>query len=101
MEVIFIAHFVLLIWASPANSQQCTDEDWTNSFAVAGGSMSQCSTSVSYVNGPISEGYGVNFEYGPGVIKQARCCDVNLPYSQESNDCYEEQWWLSLLTRLV
>ena len=101
MEVIFIAHFVLLIWASPANSQQCTDEDWTNSFAVARDSMSQCSTSASYVNGLISEGYGVNFQYGPGVIKKARCCVVNLPYSQESNQCYEEQWWYSLLTRFV
>jgi len=97
MEVIFIAHFVLLIWASPTNSQQCTDEDWTKRLD----SMSQCSASASYVNGLISQGYGVNFQSGPGVIKKARCCDVNLPYSQESNDCYEEQWWFSLLTRSV
>ncbi len=99
MEVIFIAQLILLIWAKLAIGQQCTDQDWSSTFAVDRESMSQCSTKVSYVNGLVSQGYGVNFNYGPGVIEKARCCDINLPYSQEDRDpdCYEEQWWYSLL----
>ena len=82
-------------WSSPTIGQ-CGNEDWTSTFAIAGDSTSQCTSSVSYVNGLSSKGYGTLLETGPGVIKAARCCSVNQPYSQESKDCYKAQWWTDL-----
>jgi len=94
MEVLIIFQLLLLLWASPTECQQCTNQDWSSTFAVVGDSMSQCNTNRSYVNALISQGYGVNLQTGPSIIEMARCCGVNLPYSQESNDCYWEQWWV-------
>jgi len=94
MEVLIIFQLLLLLGASPTECQQCTNQDWTSTFAVAGDSMSQCNTNRSYVNALISQGYGVNLQTGPSIIEMARCCGVNLPYSQESNDCYWAQWWV-------
>ena len=96
MKTIIIFQLMLLFWASPAESQQCTDLDWTSTFAQAGDSMSQCRNNVSYVNALTGQGYGVSLQTGPNVIKTARCCGVNLPYSQEENDCYWEQWWVAM-----
>ena len=96
MRFLVIVPFLLLFWSNPARSQQCTELDWTSTFAIAGDSMSQCENNVSYVNGLRSAGYGALVETGPGVIKAARCCAVKLPYSQEGNDCYWDEWWTAL-----
>ena len=94
MEVFVVLPLLrLLFLVNLAASQQCVNEDWTSTFAIAGDSTSQCSTAVSYVNALISQGYASGLQTGPGVIDNVRCCDVNLPYSQESNDCYQEGWW--------
>ncbi|KAJ7388760.1 hypothetical protein OS493_035870 [Desmophyllum pertusum] len=96
MRFLVTVPFLLLFWSNPARSQQCTELDWTSTFAIAGDSMSQCENNVSYVNGLRSAGYGALVETGPGVIKAARCCAVKLPYSQEGNDCYWDEWWTAL-----
>lgn len=96
MEVFIVSQMLLLFWANPAASQQCTDVDWSNTFAVAVDSMSQCSNNVSYVNALTSQGFGVALQTGPAIIESARCCGVNLPYSMESNECEWEQWWVAL-----
>ena len=96
MRAFIIIQLLFLFGANPARSQQCTEQDWRNTFAIAADSMSQCQNNVSYVNGLRSEGYGDMVEDGPGVIKGATCCGVNLPYSQEGNVCYWEQWWTDL-----
>ena len=96
MQVLFIVQFLLLLsWSSPTIGQ-CGNEDWTSTFAIGSDSTSQCKSSVSYVNGLRSEGYGALLETGPGVIKAAKCCSVDQPYSQESNYCYKAQWWTDL-----
>ena len=96
MQVLFIIQLLLLLsWSSPIRGQ-FGNEDWTSTFAIAGDFTSQCTSSVSYVNGLSTEGYGTLLETGPGVIKAARCCSVNQPYSQESKDCYKAQWWTDL-----
>ena len=96
MQVLCIVQLLLLLsWSSPTIGQ-CGNEDWTSTFAIAGDSTSQCTSSVSYVNGLRSEGYGALLETGPGVVKAAKCCSVDQPYSQESNDCYQAQWWTDL-----
>ena len=96
MQVLFIVQLLLLLsWSSPTIGQ-CGNEDWTSTFAIAGDSTSQCTSSVSYVNGLRSEGYGALLETGPGIVKAAKCCSVDQPYSQESNDCYQAQWWTDL-----
>ena len=96
MQVLCIVQLLLLLsWSSPTIGQ-CGNEDWTSTFAIAGDSTSQCTISVSYVNGLRSEGYGTLLETGPGVVKAAKCCSVDQPYSQESNDCYQAQWWTDL-----
>ena len=96
MEFHIYVPLLILLLVNLTSSQQCTDEDWSSTFAVAGDSMSQCSDNVSYVNGLTSQGYGSNLQTGPGIIGSARCCGVRLPYSQESNVCYWEQWWTDL-----
>ena len=96
MRALVIIQLLFLCWTNPSRSQQCTEQDWRSTFAIAADSMSQCQNNVSYVNGLRSEGFGEMVEDGPGVIKAATCCAVNLPYSQEGNDCYWEQWWTAL-----
>lgn len=96
MPALVIVHLLLLLFWPPTGGQQCTLEDWTSTFAIAGDSFSQCQNNVYYVDGLRSEGYGALVETGPGVIKAARCCSVNLPYSQEDKTCYRAQWWTAL-----
>ena len=95
MQTFVIIQLLFLFGTNPARSQQCTEQDWSSTFAIAADSMSQCQDNVSYVNGLRSEGFG-GIEDGPSVIKGATCCAVNLPYSEEGNDCYWEQWWTVL-----
>ena len=96
MEVLIYVPLLMLFLVSPTSSQRCNDEDWSSTFAVVGDSTSQCSDNISYVNGLTSQGYGSSLQDGPGIIGSARCCGVRLPYSQESNVCYWEQWWIDL-----
>ena len=93
--IVILQLLLLLTWSNPTRGQ-CGNEDWTSTFAIAGDSTSQCANNVYYVNGLRSEGYGAQLETGPGVIKAARCCSVDQPYSQESNSCYQAQWWTDL-----
>ncbi|XP_022803230.1 uncharacterized protein LOC111340621 [Stylophora pistillata] len=93
--IVILQLLLLLTWSNPTRGQ-CGNEDWTSTFAIAGDSTSQCANNVYYVNGLRSEGYGALLETGPGVIKAARCCSVDQPYSQESNNCYQAQWWTDL-----
>lgn len=96
MRVFTIIQLLLLFETSPARGQQCTEQDWSSTFGNAGDFTSQCQDDVSYVSGMRSGGYDVQLENGPAVIKAATCCAVNLPYSQEGNDCYMEEWWTTL-----
>ncbi len=94
--MLVIIQLLFLFGTSPARGQQCAEQDWSSTFGIAGDSMSQCQDDISYVSGFRSAGYGVMVEVGPAVIKAATCCAVNLPYSQEGNDCYLEEWWTTL-----
>lgn len=96
MRVFTIIQLLLLFETSPARGQQCTEQDWSSTFGNAGDFTSQCQDDVSYVSGMRSGGFDVQLENGPAVIKAATCCAVNLPYSQEGNDCYMEDWWTTL-----
>ncbi|KAL9968789.1 hypothetical protein ACROYT_G020914 [Oculina patagonica] len=96
MRMLVIIQLLFLFGTSPARGQQCAEQDWSSTFGIAGDSMSQCQDDISYVSGFRSAGYGVMVEVGPAVIKAATCCAVNLPYSQEGNDCYLEEWWTTL-----